>query len=71
MRRRLLFLIHFSCPAASPINQSGSRGQTGNESAHSPSTIRVYVCVRDSEMSRNGVLTCDRDKVNECLKENV
>lgn len=29
------------------------------------------VCVRDSEMSRKGVLTCDRDKVSECLKENV
>lgn len=45
MRRRLLFLIHFCCPAASPINQSGSRGQTGNESAHSPSAFWLYVCV--------------------------
>lgn len=43
MCRRLLFLIHFCCPAASPINQSGSRGQTGNESAHSLSA--AWLCV--------------------------
>lgn len=43
MRYRLLFLTHFCCPATSPINQSGSQGQTGNESAYSLSA--VWFCV--------------------------
>lgn len=78
MRRRLLFLIHVCCPAASPINQSGSRGQTGNESVHCLSAAWLcVVCVgggRGSERRRrssDGVLTWDGDKVNVYLKVEV
>lgn len=66
MRRHLLFLAHFCCPAASPINQSSPEARQGM-SLPVPLALLDSMCVFVAGIGQWIVCMCHTDQYCQCV----